>query len=596
MIVTLLLEKTVEAVKELYGYSVEPDKINLEKTSKEFEGDYTIVVFPLLRISRKSPEITGKEIGDFLKQSFDYIESYTVIKGFLNILLSDRYWINLFLENYNKQDYGRSEPIEDAPVIIEFSSPNTNKPLHLGHIRNNLLGYAVASILEANGNKVIRMNLVNDRGIHICKSMLAYIKWGNGEDPSTSGIKGDSLVGKYYVRFNEEYKKEINELILKGYSQEEAEKRAPVLLEAQEILRKWESGDPGTIQLWRKMNGWVYKGFEKTYARLGITFDHVQFESETYLLGKELVKEGLEKGVLAQKPDGSIWADLTNDGFDEKVLQRSDGTSVYITQDIGTAQQRYDHYHPSRMIYVVGNEQNYHFDVLKSILKKLGRNWADLIFHLSYGMVELPSGKMKSREGTVVDADDLMDEMCETAGKITTELGKAKDLPDPEAGELFNSIGLAALKFFILKVSPKKNMTFDPVESIDFNGNTGPFVQYTFARIRSLLKKSGIPVSEINMDGDENSLVLMKSERELLKYLALFPEVIRDAANDLNPSFVTNFCYETAKFFNQFYQEVPVLKESDQAKRLFRLCLSMFTGNTLKSGMSMLGITLPDQM
>jgi len=490
MIERLLQTKTSEAIKQLYGQEFPSGSIGLEKTKKEIEGDYTVVVFPLSKISRKSPEATAQDIGTFLVENVKQVREFKVIKGFLNIILKDEFWIAFLDQNLANEEFGMNIQKEGDPVLLEYSSPNTNKPLHLGHIRNNLLGFSLSRILQSQGNKVIRMNLVNDRGIHICKSMLAYMKWGNNETPGSAGMKSDHLIGKYYVLFDRKYKEEVKVLMEEGLPEEEANRNAPLMIEAQEVLRKWEAKDPDVRELWSHMNDWAFEGFTETYRKLGVSFDVVQHESETYLSGKELVLEGLKSGSLLQRPDGSIWADLREEGLDEKLLLRSDGTSVYMTQDLGTAQLRHDEFHPSKMIYVVGNEQNYHFDVLKRILKKIGRDWSDRIFHLSYGMVELPEGKMKSREGTVVDADDLMEEMITTAEETTRALGKVDAFPEEEARELFRIIGLGALKYFILKVDPKKNMLFDPKESIDFNGNTGPFIQYTYARIQSLLRKA----------------------------------------------------------------------------------------------------------
>ena len=492
MIERLLQTKTSEAIKQLYGQDIHPGSIGLEKTKKEIEGDFTVVVFPLSKISRKSPEATAQDIGNFLAENVKQVSEVKVIKGFLNIILKDEFWIAFLDQNLANEEFGMNIQKEGDPVLLEYSSPNTNKPLHLGHIRNNLLGFSLSRILQSQGNKVIRMNLVNDRGIHICKSMLAYMKWGNNETPGSAGMKSDHLIGKYYVLFDRKYKEEVKVLMEEGLPEEEANRNAPLMIEAQEVLRKWEAKDPDVRELWSHMNDWAFEGFTETYRKLGVSFDVVQHESETYLSGKELVLEGLKSGSLLQRPDGSIWADLQEEGLDEKLLLRSDGTSVYITQDLGTAQLRYDEFHPSKMIYVVGNEQNYHFDVLKRILKKIGRDWSDKLFHLSYGMVELPEGKMKSREGTVVDADDLMEEMFSTAEETTRALGKVDAFPEEEARELFRIIGLGALKYFILKVDPKKNMLFDPKESIDFNGNTGPFIQYTYARIKSLLRKAEV--------------------------------------------------------------------------------------------------------
>ena len=614
MIEQLLQTKTSEAVKQLYGKDIPPDSISLEKTKKEVEGDYTVVVFPLSKISRKSPEVTAQEIGNFLVENVNQVREITVIKGFLNIILKDDFWTT-FLDQYlNDENFGMKTRIEGDPVLLEYSSPNTNKPLHLGHIRNNLLGFSLARILQANGKKVIKLNLVNDRGIHICKSMLAYMKWGNNETPGSTGLKSDHLIGKYYVLFDRKFKEEVQELIGKGISEEEAMRNAPLMIEAQEILRKWEAKDPAVRELWSRMNDWAYKGFNETYRRLGVSFDVIQHESETYLSGKELVQEGLKTGSLIQREDGSIWSDLHDEGLDEKLLLRSDGTSVYMTQDLGTAQLRHDEFHPSEMIYVVGNEQNYHFDVLKRTLKKLGRDWADKIFHLSYGMVELPEGKMKSREGTVVDADDLMDEMFSTAEETTRALGKVDTFPEEEASELFRIIGLGALKYFILKVDPKKNMLFDPKESIDFNGNTGPFIQYTYARIQSLLRKSILhppssildpppsildpPPSILNSSFLilHSSVPLLPNEKEIIKLLYQFPAIIAQAGEAFSPASIANYVYELSKEYNQFYQEIPVLKEEDKDVRLMRLKLTYFTGEVIKKAMWLLGIEVPERM
>jgi arginyl-tRNA synthetase len=630
MIEQLLQTKTSEAIKQLYGQDIQPGSIGLEKTKKEIEGDYTVVVFPITKISRKSPETTAQDIGNFLVENVNQVREYKVIKGFLNIILKDVFWIAFLDQNLADEAFGMNVQKDDDPVLLEYSSPNTNKPLHLGHIRNNLLGFSLSRILQATGNKVVRLNLVNDRGIHICKSMLAYMKWGNNETPASAGMKSDHLIGKYYVLFDRKYKEEIKVLMENGLPEEEANRNAPLMIEAQEILQKWEAKDPKVRELWLHMNDWAFKGFDETYRKLGVSFDVVQHESETYLSGKELVLEGLNSDSLIQRPDGSIWADLSEEGLDEKLLLRSDGTSVYMTQDLGTAQLRYDEFHPSKMIYVVGNEQNYHFDVLKRILKKLGREWSDKLFHLSYGMVELPEGKMKSREGTVVDADDLMEEMISTAEETTRALGKVDTFPEEEAKELFRIIGLGALKYFILKVDPKKNMLFDPKESIDFNGNTGPFIQYTYARIQSLLRKaetggwriedgsqrskvggrksevrgqraeSGIqhPASSIQHQSDkgDESFFLLPLEKEIIKLLYQFPSIVSQAGNDYSPAAIANYVYELSKEYNQFYQEIPVLKEEDKNAMLLRLKLSFFTGFVIKKAMWLLGIEVPERM
>jgi len=595
MIESLLQQKTSEAIQLLYGQDVPPGSVSIEITKKEIEGDYTIVVFSLSRISRKSPEATAQELGNFLVEHVSGIKEFNVIKGFLNIILKDEFWTSFQEENFRDDQFGFHKEEEGGPVLLEYSSPNTNKPLHLGHIRNNLLGFSLSRILGANGQKVIKMNLVNDRGIHICKSMLAYMKWGNNETPESAKLKSDHLIGKYYVLFDRKYKEEVKALMDDGLSEEEAGRKAPLMAEAQEILLKWEAKDPEVRKLWLKMNDWAFEGFKQTYEKLGVDFDVVQHESETYLSGKELVLEGVNSGRLLKREDGSIWADLRNEGLDEKLLLRSDGTSVYMTQDLGTARLRYDEFHPAKMIYVVGNEQNYHFDVLKRVLKMLGRDWSDKLFHLSYGMVELPEGKMKSREGTVVDADDLMDEMFATAEETTRALGKVDSFSEEEAGELFRNIGLGALKYFILKVDPKKNMLFDPKESIDFNGNTGPFIQYTYARIRSLLRKANIqhPASSIE---HQASSILLPPEKEVLKLLYQFPSIVTQAGEAYSPATIANYVYELAKEYNQFYQEIPVLKEEEKEKMLLRLKLSFFTGNVIKKAMWLLGIVVPERM
>lgn len=596
MIEAKILGLASETIKELYGHEIARGSIGLEKTKKEIPGDFTIVVFPLLKISRKSPESTALEIGELLRQKMPEISGYQVIKGFLNLELDDRFWLDFLASEARNPGYGFLESRPDRPVVLEYSSPNTNKPLHLGHIRNNLLGFSLAEILKANGYHVVKVNLVNDRGIHICKSMLAYMKWGNQETPASAGMKGDHLIGKYYVMFDRQYKNEVLGLVDKGLSQDAAERQAPLIREAREILRKWEAKDVETVNLWKQMNGWAYEGFEQTYRRLEVDFDHIYYESETYLLGKDIVMEGVENGVFTCKDDGSVWADLREEGLDEKLLIRTDGTSVYMTQDLGTAQLRYDDYHPSSMIYVVGNEQNYHFDVLKKVLAKLGKEYGRHIHHLSYGMVELPEGKMKSREGTVVDADDLMDEMFKTAEETTRELGKANELPAGDAAMLFNTIGLGALKYFILKVDPKKNMLFDPKESIDFNGNTGPFIQYTYARIQSLLARArqdghSPEAAEISMNQPLHPL-----EKESIKRLYAFPETLIQAGEELSPALVANYVFDLARGFNQLYQELPVLKELDPGKIMLRLFISKFTGHVIRRSMKLLGIAVPERM
>ena len=582
-----------QTVKELYNIETAIDINTIQRTRKDIEGDFTVVVFPYVKIAQKAPAAVAQEIGEVLSQKLAC--SFNVVGGFLNLTFFSEYWIN-FLEQHLKDNrYGFHSETGDEPVLIEYSSPNTNKPLHLGHIRNNLLGSSVAKILEACGQKVIKVNLVNDRGIHICKSMLAWLKWGNGETPESSGLKGDHLVGNYYVEFDKHYKEEVKDLTAKGLSEDEAAKQAPLLLEAQEMLRRWENGDPEIVDLWKKMNSWVYQGFDETYKRLGIEFDKTYYESNTYLLGKSIVQEGLEKKVFYQKDDNSVWVDLTADGFDEKLLLRKDGTSVYMTQDLGTAQLRYNEFHPKQMIYVVGNEQNYHFDVLKLVLgKKLGRAFGDKIFHLSYGMVELPSGKMKSREGTVVDADDLMDEMTAQAAAGTAQLGKT-DANSAEAEKLNEMIGLGALKYFILKVDPKKNMLFNPEESIDFNGNTAPFIQYTHARIKSLLRKAAAENITLT-EPVTTTAELSKEEINLIKSLYEFPQIVLKAGDTLSPALIANHAFDLAKDFNRFYQETPIFKEEDKSKQIIRLQISSMTATVLKNAMNLLGIDVPEKM
>ena len=587
------------ALKELYGAEVEERLIQTQATRKEFEGDITLVTFPLLKTSHKGPEQTAEEIGRWLKERCPEVESFNVVKGFLNIKFSLSYWSNIFRSISAAEDFGTLPPTGKR-VMIEFSSPNTNKPLHLGHIRNNLLGWSVSKLLEANGHEVIRVNLVNDRGIHICKSMLAWLRWGNGETPQSSGIKGDHLVGKYYVLFSNELKKETKAIAAEmGISEDEAERLSPILKEAQAMLVKWESGDKEIRELWAKMNGWVYEGFDKTYERMGISFHRTYYESNTYLSGKSLVNAGLERGIFERQEDGSVWCNLEPDGLDRKLLLRGDGTSVYMTQDLGTAEQRYNEYKFDELIYVVGDEQNYHFKVLKLILKKLGFDWSDAIYHLSYGMVELPEGKMKSREGTVVDADDLIEKMYQTAKETSLELGKLGGIPEQEQERLFEMIGLGALKYFILKVDPKKTMLFDPKESIDFNGNTGPFIQYTHARIKSILRKakeSGVIAGEESLSVPENFSELLPKEVEIIKLLNSYPVRIKEAGDAHSPALVANFIYDLAKEFNQYYQSVSILKESDSQRLLFRLAMLKEIAFVLRKGMLILGIELPERM
>lgn len=595
MIELKLIEKVSEAVKVLYGSATQASQIQVQVTRKEFEGDFTVVVFPFTRNSRKSPETTANEIGEYLQTHLQEVVGFNVIKGFLNISIKKEYWLSFLSANYKSEKYGFRETENDCPVVVEFSSPNTNKPLHLGHIRNNLLGFSLSRILEAAGKNVVKVNLVNDRGIHICKSMIAWQKWGIGETPETSGLKGDQLVGKYYVIFDKHYKQQIADLLADGNPPEVAAKNAPLILEAQQLLQKWESGDLETIALWKTMNGWVYEGFAKTYQTLGIQFDKTYYESQTYLLGKSLVAEGLQKGVFDRRADGSVWIDLTADGFDEKLLLRSDGTSVYMTQDLGTAHQRYEEYHPERLIYVVGNEQEYHFQVLKLVLKKLGYLWAESIYHLSYGMVELPEGKMKSREGTVVDADDLMKEMFDTSEAMARELGKIDTFEGEEAKNLYRTIGLGALKYFILKVDPKKNMTFNPAESIDFNGNTGPFIQYTFARIKSVLRKA----DELGLKVDfmpGSAIEMLPLEKDLLKKIHDFPAIVKQASEMHSPAFICNYIFEVACGYNRFYHDITILKEENRSLLGFRLCLSQFTARVIANALWLLGIDVPERM
>ena len=575
--------------EELYGTS---DNIQIQKTRKEFEGDYTVVVFPLLKASRKSPEATATELGEKIVATTPEIKSFNVIKGFLNLVIDSSFWSARFQEIAEAKDYGMAEP-SGRTIMIEYSSPNTNKPLHLGHIRNNLLGYSVATILKANGHNVIKVNLVNDRGIHICKSMLAWQLYGDGETPETSGMKGDHLVGKYYVEFDKHYKAEIKELVAGGMSEDEAKKKAPIMLAAQEMLRKWEAKDPEVYSLWETMNGWVYEGFDVTYKAMGVDFDKVYYESQTYLLGKSLVEDGLQKGVFFRKEDNSVWIDLEADGLDQKLLLRGDGTSVYMTQDLGTALSRFEENKLDDMIYVVGNEQNYHFQVLKLVLKKLGYEWSDNIFHLSYGMVELPEGKMKSREGTVVDADDLIADMIGTAREMSEELGKLDGATEEEASAICEMVGLGALKYFILKVDPKKTMLFDPRESIDFNGNTGPFIQYTHARICSILRKAA--EAGISTEGYTNA-ELLPEEIELIKALSEYPAVVRTAGEQFAPSVIAAYAYDLAKQFNGYYHDHSILKEENAVTRSLRLMLASTVASVIRSAMSLLGIRVPERM
>jgi arginyl-tRNA synthetase len=594
MIDTILAQATAEAVKALYGLDFPAEKIVPQTTKKEFEGNVTIVVFPFLKASHKAPDATAQEIGDYLIEHCDAVEKFNVIKGFLNITIRSSFWTDMLNRIAATDEYGFT-PVTDQSqlVMIEYSSPNTNKPLHLGHIRNNLLGYSLSRIMQACGYKVVKTNIVNDRGIHICKSMLAWLKWGNGATPESTGKKGDHLIGDYYVLFDKHYKAELKQLMEeKHIEQEEAEKQSQLMHEAREMLKKWEEGDPEVRALWRMMNSWVYAGFDETYRRLGVDFDKIYYESETYLEGKEKVLEGLEKGVFYRKEDGSVWADLTPDGLDHKLLLRSDGTSVYMTQDIGTAKLRYQDYPIDRMIYVVGNEQNYHFQVLSLLLDKLGFKWGKDLIHFSYGMVELPEGKMKSREGTVVDADDLMDEMIGTARQMSDERESLRDLPEAEREDVLRMVGLGALKYFILKVDPRKNMTFNPKESIDFNGNTGPFLQYTYARIQSILRKSQDDIDAT----DITTVVPNDKETALIQRLIDFGTVVSEAGKNYSPALIANYAYDLAKEFNQFYHDYSILREEDAQVRVFRLKLARTVAQVLKRAVWLLGIEVPERM
>ena len=586
----------IAGIKALYGADVTATQIQLQKTKREFKGHLTLVVFPFLRISKKSPEATGKEIGEYLLQNEPAIAAYNVIKGFLNLTIASSCWIDLLNDIHQQAHYGITPATDQSPLImIEYSSPNTNKPLHLGHVRNNLLGYSLSEILKANGNRVVKTNIVNDRGIHICKSMLAWQKWGNGITPEKAGKKGDHLIGDFYVLFSNKLKEETAALEATGLSKEEAEAQSPLMAEAREMLRKWEAGDPEVRSLWEMMNSWVYAGFDETYRMMGVDFDKIYYESQTYLEGKQKVLEGLEKGIFYRREDGSVWANLTGEGLDEKLLLRADGTSVYMTQDIGTAKLRFDDYPINKMIYVVGNEQNYHFQVLSILLDKLGFEFGKGLVHFSYGMVELPEGKMKSREGTVVDADDLMEEMINTAGEISQELGKASEMTEEEAKQIARIVGLGSLKYFILKVDPRKNMTFNPKESIDFNGNTGPFIQYTYARIRSVLRKaaeSGIVLPETLPTG----YTLSEKEENLIQMLADYASVVREAGSAYSPALIANYTYDLVKEYNQFYHDFSILREEDEALKRFRLVLSANVAKIVKSGMALLGIEVPERM
>ena len=593
-----IVSAVVLGIKTLYGQDIAPETVQLQKTKKEFAGHLTLVVFPFLKISRKKPEDTAQELGHFLKTEIpSVVADFNAVKGFLNLVIAPASWIGLLTDIHQDAQFGLTEATDHSPlVMIEYSSPNTNKPLHLGHVRNNLLGCALANIMAANGNRVVKTNIVNDRGIHICKSMLAWLKYGNGATPESTGIKGDHLIGDYYVAFDKHYKEQIKELMEEGMSEEEAKNEAPLIKEAREMLVKWENNDPEVRALWRKMNEWVYAGFDVTYKALGVSFDKIYYEAETYLEGKEKVLEGLDKGLFFRKEDGSVWADLTPEGLDEKLLLRSDGTSVYMTQDIGTAKLRFRDYPIDKMIYVVGNEQNYHFQVLSILLDKLGFEWGKDLVHFSYGMVELPNGKMKSREGTVVDADDLVAEMIGSARKMSEDkINKLTDLGEDEANEIARIVGLGALKYFILKVDARKNMLFNPAESIDFNGNTGPFIQYTYARIRSILRKAseaGISIPEtLSAQTD-----LSEKEISLIQMLADFPNVVKQAGSDYNPSCIANYCYDLVKEYNQFYHDFSILHEEDENKKTFRLVLSAEISKIIRTGMGLLGIEVPERM
>lgn len=587
----IIAEGVVKAVKELYGADVEPKLVAPSATKKEFEGDLTVVVFPLLKISRKAPDATATEIGEWIGKNIDAVERFNVVKGFLNITVSPAFWLGLLHEIAADPDFGIRKADDSSDlVMVEYSSPNTNKPLHLGHVRNNLLGYSLSQILKANGHKVFKTNIVNDRGIHICKSMLAWKKWGENATPESAGKKGDHLIGDFYVAFDKHYKAELKEIMEReNISEEEAEKKSALMAEAREMLRKWEAGDEEVRGLWKMMNGWVYAGFDETYRRLGVDFDKIYYESDTYLEGKDLILGGIEKGIMYRKDDGSVWADLTGDGLDHKLLLRADGTSVYMTQDIGTAKLRYQDFPIDKMIYVVGNEQNYHFQVLSLLLDKLGFKWGKDLTHFSYGMVELPEGKMKSREGTVVDADDLIDTMVASAAEMGAE--RFAEMPAEESAEISRMVGLGALKYFLLKVDPRKNMLFNPKESIDFNGNTGPFIQYTYARIRSVIRKAEGFDPAVTPQSEPNA-----KESVLIQKVADFPSVVAEAGRNYSPALIANYAYDLAKEYNQFYHDYSILREENEQKRNLRLLLSMTVGRTLKSAMSLLGIEMPERM
>jgi len=594
-IIQSLQQATAEAVQALYGQMPTPEQLQFQKTRSEFEGQWTLVAFPLLKISRKNPEATAQEIGAYLQEHCSLVEGIQIVKGFLNLSIVPAAWVEDFNAIRSDKTFGHKQAAADAPfVMVEYSSPNTNKPLHLGHVRNNLLGYSIARILEASGNRVFKTNIVNDRGIHICKSMLAWQRWGNGATPESTGKKGDHLIGDFYVLFDKHYKAELTALMNEGKTKEEAEAASPLMAEARAMLRRWEDGDEEIRSLWSMMNSWVYAGFDETYKRMGVSFDEIYYESETYLLGKEEVLRGLKEGKFVQDPDGSVWADFTDEGLDRKILLRSDGTSVYITQDIGTAKMRFDKHPIDKMVYVVGNEQEYHFKVLSLLLDRLGYAFGKGLVHFSYGMVELPDGKMKSREGTVVDADDLMDEMVATARAIAEEQGKGKDMPAEEAAEVARRVGLGSLKYFILKVDPRKNMTFNPKESIDFNGNTGSFIQYTYARIRSLLRKA--EELGIALPATFAGLTISTKEQELIAKVAEYADIVEEAARTYSPAVIANYVYDLVKEYNQFYHEFSILKEENEELRAFRLALSEVVARTIAAGFSLLGIEMPERM
>ena len=592
----MIADAVKQAVKSLYGQEVPDKMVQVQKTRSEFEGNLTLVVFPFVKMARKSPEQTAQELGSYLVENCEAVERFNVVKGFLNMVIAPAAWLSLLADIDADEHYGMKQATDDSPlVMIEYSSPNTNKPLHLGHVRNNLLGWSLAQIMQANGNRVVKTNIVNDRGIHICKSMLAWLKWGNGETPETSGKKGDHLIGDYYVAFDKHYREEVKELVAKGMDEEQAKQEAPLIKEAHDMLVKWEQNDPEVRALWEKMNAWVYAGFDETYKKMGVSFDKIYYESQTYLKGKAKVEEGLQKGLFFRKEDNSVWADLTNEGLDQKLLLRSDGTSVYMTQDIGTAEMRFHDYPIDKMIYVVGNEQNYHFQVLSILLDRLGFKWGKELVHFSYGMVELPNGKMKSREGTVVDADDLMDLMVADAKKTSEELGKFDDMTEEERNEIARIVGMGALKYFILKVDARKNMLFNPEESIDFNGNTGPFIQYTYARIRSILRKAAAAGST-SQTSSTGLTSLSGKEIDLIQKMSEFGAAVEQAGKDYSPSGIANYCYELTKQFNQFYHDYSILGADTEEEKAFRLMLAKNVAKTIKNGMSLLGIEVPERM